>query len=637
MTSPSGAELGLREYFEGSLDLYCEIDDQGVFQFVNRAWELTLGHPILNLIGRPFVDFLHPDDRAHSVDVFQDPDPPGKGFFRNRYRHKNGHYLTFLWSGHTDHKRRLTYAHARDVTDEFRKSNLLGRVASIQNTYMRYGTNKRGLFDQVLQELLKATESELGFIGEIRDGTLNGAKFLGVYAITGGLERQNLTALSAHSIETGTTTIVNDLAHLPKPLDSDESKISSFCGVPLYYSGEHIGMIGVANRRGGYSEEFLDKMKPVIEATASVVGLFHASQRENALRERFMVTVENLPIMLTEFGPDGRITWANRFFREKLGWSESEIASTDLLPEILDQSPEEERARTFMLSGRTDWQDFNLRGKDGKYFQSSWTNVRLKDGRAIGIGQDISDRRAAEAKMVQSSKMASLGEMSAGVSHEINNPLAIIQGSAFRAIQNLEGSSGEEGAHKRDDVEGDLNRIIQNCDRIARIVRGLRAFSRSADHEPFIPTPLATVIEDVLNLAHERFKSQNIELHIELGEPHIIDCRPVQMAQVLMNLLNNAYDAVSEHSGPLRAVWVRAKEVGDHIQISVEDTGPGIPPDVQNRILEPFFTTKDIGKGTGLGLSISKGIIESHEGRLWLDASSKRTRFVIELPIRQNL
>lgn len=621
----SGREISARSYFDGSLDLYAELDARGVFLYLNKAWEHTLGYATAEIVGHSFRDFLHPDDIDPSAVAFDQEDPPEKGRFRNRYRHKNGGYVTLQWSGHLDPHQHVTYAHARDVTDEKRRSSLLGRVASIQETYMHHGTNKRGLFDQVLSEILKATESRLGFIGEIRDNHPTPLKTLAIYARSPTLDDSDLGFLATKSVDSGEPTI----EERPSRKMSNGTNVESFFAIPLHYLGEHIGMIGVMNREGGYDDAYLAELKPVIEATASVVGLFHAAQRENALRERFMVVVENLPIMLTEFGPDGRIMWANKFYREKVGFSEAEIASKDHLEEVVGD--EEKRARSFMLSGQTHWADFTLRGRDGSAFQSTWTNIRLKDGRAIGIGQDISERRLAEAMMIQSSKMASLGEMSAGVSHEINNPLAIIQGSAFRAIENL-----NEITQKRDDVEGDLNRIIQNCDRIARIVRGLRAFSRSAEHEPFIPTPIASVIEDVLNLAHERFKSQNIDLNIKLDGASIIDCRPVQLGQVLMNLLNNAYDAVSELKDRPRAVWVEARTIGENIEIAVEDSGHGIPPAVQNRILEPFFTTKDVGKGTGLGLSISKGIVDSHNGHLWLDTKSKRTRFVIQLPIRQS-
>ncbi len=606
----------LRQYFDGSSDLYCELDTAGFFLYVSAAWTKSLGYEPTEIVGKNFTVFLHPQDAARSTEAYNDEDDnrPDKGAFRNRYRHKNGKYRTFLWTGRFDPKRNIMCTHARDVTAETYRASLLTRVAAIQDSYMKQEPNKSGLFEKLLGEICKATESEIGFIGEIGEHLLTREKFA-LYATNPKFSADNLAKLTAEVIET-------------KRGRADDT----FLTVPLFYLGDLIGMFAVSGRHGGYDQELSANLKTLIEATASVVGLHQTSIREKALRERFMVVVENLPIMLTEYDTNGRLTWANRFFHEKTGIPDSAMSSSDVLDLIVMDEAEGRRAKEFMLSGRTDWEDFSLLHTNGTTFPTTWTNIRLKDGRAIGIGQDLTDRRLAESKMIQSSKMASLGEMSAGVSHEINNPLAIIQGSAFRAIQNLTAPNGKSA-----EVEGDLNRIIQNCHRIASIVRGLRAFSRSVDHEPFIPTPLNNVIEDVMNLAQERFKSHDIKIHIDGDCETIIDCRPVQLVQVLMNLLNNAFDAVSDQSGA-KSVWINAKLVGsDRLHLSVEDSGPGIPAALQDRILEPFFTTKEIGKGTGLGLSISKGLIESHNGRMWLDSKSKRTRFVIDLPIRHDL
>jgi PAS domain S-box-containing protein len=621
MATMTDAPLTLRDYFDGSLDLYCEIEKDGTFRYVNQAWTTVLGYEQSELIGRNFEEFLHPSDRASSREAFHNPDLSGNGIYQNRYRHKTGNYLTFFWSGHVDHRRSLVVTHARDVTDDVRKASLLSQVAAIQDVYMRLGTSHRGLFEQILIELLPALESTDGFIADVREDSHHGGKTLTVFARTPGYTVEEINRKSESVLRTG------------EPLILGTTERDSFCAIPLHELGELIGIIGVSHRHRGFNTEFLKHVKPVTEAIASILGLYHASIRETALRERFMVIVENLPMMLTEFGPSGRITWANRYYRDKIGFSEADLSSEDKLREVL--GPDAERARTFMLSGRTDWEDFTLHHQNGQTFQSSWTNIRLKDGRAIGIGQDITERQIAESKMIQSSKMASLGEMSAGVSHEINNPLAIIQGSAFRAIQNLSDITPDTMLRLRDEVDNDLNRIIQNCDRIARIVRGLRAFSRSVEHEPFLPTSLSVVVEDVMNLAYERFINHKIRIHIDLGEPVTLDCRPVQLGQVLMNLLNNAYDAVSECDESDREIWIRARHDESTVEITVEDSGIGIPEAVHHRILEPFFTTKDVGKGTGLGLSISKGIVESHSGRIWLDTSSERTRFVIVLPLQQ--
>ncbi|MBL7689578.1 MAG: HAMP domain-containing histidine kinase, partial [Bdellovibrionaceae bacterium] len=188
-----------------------------------------------------------------------------------------------------------------------------------------------------------------------------------------------------------------------------------------------------------------------------------------------------------------------------------------------------------------------------------------------------------------------------------------------------------------DEVQSDLHCIIQNCDRIARIVRGLRAFSRNAEHEPFTPTPIAVIIEDVLDLAKERFRNNQIELAIELEYADLVDCRPIQIAQVLMNLLNNSYDAVYGKRGACVAIrCIQSPSDKDWIRIEVSDSGPGIPTEIQQKIMDPFFTTKEVGKGTGLGLSISKGIIESHRGRLSFDSQTKLTTFIIEIPKKQD-
>ncbi|CAN5505951.1 hypothetical protein BH10BDE1_BH10BDE1_12970 [soil metagenome] len=615
------AELTLRDYFDSSHDLYCEIDYTGIIHHVNQAWTRLLGYELPELLGHNFEDFVHPMDRLASRENFEDPDPPNKGFFRNRYRHKNGNFRTFLWSGHVDNRRKLVFGHARDVTDDIQKSALLSRVAAIQDVYMRLGASHRGLFEQILVELLPALESTDGFIADIREDVSTAAKSVNIFARTEGFSDDDVHRKCEEILVAG---IVQTLG---------ASEENSFCAIPLLDHGQLIGIIGVSHRHRGFDADFLKRARPIIEAITSIVGLYHASVRETALRERFVVIVENLPMMLTEFGPDGRVTWANRNYREKVGLSESQISSGDKLDDVM--GPDSERAREFMLSGRADWEDFTMYHLNGASFQTTWTNVRLKNGRAIGIGQDTTERRIAESKMIQSSKMASLGEMSAGVSHEINNPLAIIQGSAFRAIQNLDDSTAPTALNRRDEVEGDLNRIIQNCDRIARIVRGLRAFSRSVEHEPFMPTALSSVVEDVMNLAYEKFINHKVRVHIELGECIMVDCRPVQLGQVLMNLLNNAYDAVSDCHDDSRDVWLCASSNETNVEISVEDSGRGVPAHIHDRILEPFFTTKDVGKGTGLGLSISKGIVESHGGRLWLDPSSKRTRFVIEIPLHQ--
>lgn len=334
------------------------------------------------------------------------------------------------------------------------------------------------------------------------------------------------------------------------------------------------------------------------------------SQREEDLRERFMALAEHMPLMLAEYDSAGRVLWANQLLTECMGWRPSEV-----------------RPLRFLHEASVDvWTDFRVQAADGRTIDTSWCRVQLSQGTSFAIGQDMTDRKLNEAKLIHSSKMASLGEMSAGVSHEINNPLAIIHGSGFRALRYL-----KQEPPDLFEVEADLQRVIGNCDRIARIVRGLRAFSRNVEDEPLSPTPINSIIGDVLDLAGEKLKNHGVGLNIDLQYDGNVNCRSVQLGQVLMNLINNAYDAVLK--SPKAEIHVISQKLDNAVQIVVEDNGCGIPAPIRDRILEPFFTTKEVGKGTGLGLSISKGIVEAHHGRLWLDAESERTRFVIELPI----
>ncbi len=224
-----------------------------------------------------------------------------------------------------------------------------------------------------------------------------------------------------------------------------------------------------------------------------------------------------------------------------------------------------------------------------------------------------------------SAKMSSIGEMSAGISHEINNRLAIILGKTNQLIRKIE--KGE--IEKEKNIE-ELKKIEETANRIGKIVRGLRSISRESSQDPLEKIYLENHLEEVLDLCQERFRKNNIEFRTNFQKGIFINGRPAQLSQVILNLLNNSFDAVEGKTD----AWVSlsTKETDPFIEIEVKDSRKGIPKEISEKIMEPFFTTKDPGKGTDLGLSISSSIIQSFHGRLWLDAKNENTRFVIELP-----
>jgi signal transduction histidine kinase len=231
-----------------------------------------------------------------------------------------------------------------------------------------------------------------------------------------------------------------------------------------------------------------------------------------------------------------------------------------------------------------------------------------------------------QATLVQSSKMSALGEMAGGIAHEINTPLSIISLSLQNLRMLTEGSGGSS------ELVLDLfDNIERTTERIGKIVSGLRNFSRDGSLAEVTPVKISDIIADTCALCQERFASQGIKLTIAMPNPELtLMCRQIQISQVLLNLLNNSFDAIQA----LEQRWIKIEvaNTADKVTIAVADSGSGIPKEIVDKIMQPFFTTKPVGKGTGLGLSISAGIMQTHGGSLVIDRSCPNTKFVIEFP-----
>ena len=229
--------------------------------------------------------------------------------------------------------------------------------------------------------------------------------------------------------------------------------------------------------------------------------------------------------------------------------------------------------------------------------------------------------------LIQKSKLASLGQMAGGIAHEINTPLAIIGLNIEQVNESI-----DEGNLDLEELKSSMLVIKETTDRIAKIISGLRFVARDGSKLSMEDANLDTIIEETLSFSTERIRLRHIDLEIikKFDKELTINCRAVEISQVLINLLNNSTDAINSQ----KEKWIKLiiNDLGNEVEISVVDSGPGIPADLHEKIMQPFFTTKDFGKGTGLGLSISYGIIESHGGRLFIDSTSPNTKFTIILP-----
>lgn len=241
-------------------------------------------------------------------------------------------------------------------------------------------------------------------------------------------------------------------------------------------------------------------------------------------------------------------------------------------------------------------------------------------------------------EVVDQQKMAVIGVMSAGVAHEINNPLAIISGYSNKLSRDfgkiLQSLQGHETEEKIKLMKNKFDKVEVASSRIAGIIKGLKTLSRDGSYDDFKQENLKDMIEDTQNIIEGSLRNAKIDIHIDnIPKGHILNCRAVQICQVFANLLINAKDAIVEKNSEERWIKVRYIYKRDKCEILIIDSGAGVPQAVADKIMTPFFTTKDVGEGTGLGLSISKKIIEEHGGRLSLLPEKENTTFKIELPI----
>ena len=249
----------------------------------------------------------------------------------------------------------------------------------------------------------------------------------------------------------------------------------------------------------------------------------------------------------------------------------------------------------------------------------------------VAAVRDITTRKqleetleATRARMVAASRLSALGEMAGGIAHEINNPVAVIHALASDLVE-------QEDASRSEIVEGG-QLIVQYADRVANIVRSLRHVIRDGARDSFDEASVSSIVGQALNLCEERFRQHCVNLLALPVDPSIrLLCREVQISQIIINLLQNAFDATQDQ---YVEKWVRLEVVmqDDRMILSVIDSGNGVPSELKERIMDPFFTTKPVGKGTGLGLSLSRQIAEDHGGTLELNDLCCHTCFVLNLP-----
>ncbi|MHA1939857.1 MAG: PAS domain S-box protein [Candidatus Thorarchaeota archaeon] len=349
-------------------------------------------------------------------------------------------------------------------------------------------------------------------------------------------------------------------------------------------------------------------------------------------------------VMILALNLEGDITLINKRGCEVLGYKEEEIIGKNWFDLCVPEKIREEVTKTFrkLIAGKlevTEYYENPILTREGEERIIAWKNtiVRNKAGDIVGTlssGEDITDRKRAEAELIRSEKLASVGQLAAGVAHEVNNPLAGI----LIYIKLLLKRHKQKKLQTKE-TEKQLEKIGRETERCSRIIKNLLDFSRQTEVK-LRPVNINKVIEATFSIIGHQISLENVKTEMELSTslPSIlVDFDQVQ--QALMNIMLNAAQAMP-NGGELQITTSVAKRVKigrsirDAIRIDISDTGIGIPQENLDKLFTPFFTTKEKGKGVGLGLSVVHGIIERHHGKIEIKSNpGTGTTFSIYLGI----
>jgi PAS domain S-box-containing protein len=434
--------------------------------------------------------------------------------------------------------------------------------------------------------------------------------------------------------------VFGEVESFPEPMRTvlKEQEILSILVLPIFIGRSWYGFIGfddTACTRGWKREDVL-----LLTTAAEMFGAaFHRYASEQALREsqeRLTGIIESVPDMMVILDEDFRVAWANDVARDFFG---AEMAAEPFFAHGVGAGMEAAKAgvRACFQDGEVHEMEVEFLGCGGGRMDalcSTAVAARHLDGRpkwAITVCRDITGKKRLQAEAMRAGHLASLGELAAGVAHEINNPITGIINYAQMLVDS------REKVVSGLDIPG---RIIQEGERIAEIVRNLLFFARGRKQERTL-VDIREVLNNTLDLTRAQLEKNGIVLRLDLpGHLPMVPGRSREIQQVFLNILSNARYALNARDAdgfPEKLLGVRAEETvgenGPGVRLVFRDQGIGMSPAVLGRVCEPFFSTKPEGEGTGLGLSISYGIVKDHGGSLSFESrEGECTAVTVEFP-----
>jgi two-component system NtrC family sensor kinase len=535
--------------------------------------------------------------------------------------------------------------------------SLQQRVQELTVLY-RIGKSVTGLMDQakLLERIVEAgvyiTQAEEGFL-LLRDAEhdelyLRAAKNLGEQRAQ-SLRMPIDDTLAGQVVRTGKSVRLDHLSAGSALKVKTGFLVRAILQVPLTVGDQVIGVLAVDNRAADrtFSENDQYLLAALADYAAIAIENARLYEQVKLSEQRYRDLFEQANDLIFSLDRELQITAINRSAIQLSGYSSAELVGRPLWAFCSPQSwPVAQEHLTAMLAGRS-MPPFELafirRDQEALFLEVS--AQAMQNGKQVSglhcIARNLTDRRRLEEQLIQSEKLSAIGQLVAGVAHELNNPLTSVSGYAQLLLRNA-----ALAAEARQDVE----QIHIQAERAAKIVRNLLIFAR--EHKPERMTVnINEVLRSTLALQSYQLRVDNIAIQLDLDpDLSLTTADPHQLQQVFLNLITNARHAMIERGGRgtltlrTRVAHGRAEGadsalngVADEpvIEVMVADTGVGIADSDLKKIFNPFYTTKPVGQGTGLGLSICFGIVKEHDGQIW--AESQRgagTRVYVTLPIR---
>ena len=403
--------------------------------------------------------------------------------------------------------------------------------------------------------------------------------------------------------------------------------------IPLIASSRRLGVLVVtsatAQLQTGPHVDALLRLAPAIALAIDVLLLSEDEHRTHARERTLAAALATMDQPVLILGVDAKVQYANTAAIREYRYNANEIAGLSVDDFVVASvQPSPRQTIPAIPQDVQLWTGEHVhRRKDGTEFPAAVTLSHIRDGSdnivglVIGIRNLTEERKVAD-HLVRTEKLAAIGELVAGVAHELNNPLTGISTFAQLLLEdNLQGEQLES-----------VSLIKREADRAIGVIRDLLLFARKTDARD-VPVDINTIVKHTVRLRALASRSGGIDVHMRLDESNPQARGDEQkLQQVLLNLLVNAESAME--GTQLRHLSLTTQRKHSMVQIVISDTGHGMPPAVSQRVFEPFFTTKPPGEGTGLGLSVSYGIIQAHEGTISVESTPEvGTTFTILLPL----